>query len=155
MYLNDEEFIDFLKKIKPYLYEDANIFIKENCQIGHKTEMVRSEFKDESDCSFVRSATCFKYIFSKAGYVMKDEGLWDPSGGDYQIQTLVLKPAKIQIDRVNHLNCVASNIVIHWDEAKPPSESKTAKSKATPEKFETPKKRQAKKFKPEEEFKKE
>ena len=85
MYLNDEEFIAFLVKMKHYLYRYSYIFLKENCQTGHKTEMVKGEFKDESDYSFVRSATCFKYIFWRAGYEIKEEGLWDPSGGDYQI----------------------------------------------------------------------
>ena len=85
MYLNDEEFIDFLKRMKPYLYSSSYIFVKENCSTGHKTEMVKGEFKDESDYSFVRSTTCFKYIFWQAGYVIEEEGLWDPSGGDYQI----------------------------------------------------------------------
>ena len=137
MYLNDEEFIDFLKRIKPHLYPSSYIFVKENCQTGHKTEMVKGEFKDESDYSFVRSVTCFKYIFWKAGYVVKEEGLWDPSGGDYQIQTMVLKPAPpfTHLAPVNHFCCVASKIVIHWDEAKPTPENKKGESEVTPEKF--------------------
>ena len=50
---------------------------------------------------------------------------------------MVLKPASpfTHIDPVNHFICVASNIVIHWDEAKPPPENKKGKSEVTPEKF--------------------
>ena len=70
---------------------------------------------------------------------------------------MVLKPVPSfkHIDPVNHFCCVASNIVIHWDEAKLLPESKTSERELTPEKLETSNKRQVKKYEPVEELKKE